>query len=322
MPKKIIMDVDTGSDDAVALMAAILSPDIDLVAICTVAGNKPIEMTTENTLRVVEAMKADVPVYKGGPQPLLKTLIPNRLEPTHRKTAEKDGKQVQMHEDYLDLPPTTLQPQDMPAAAFYVDYLRKAKEPITIVAVGPLTNLAVALLMDPSIVEKIDQLVIMGGGCRVANSTSCAEFNIWFDPEAAQWVQRSGANILWVPLDATHAAYLTRQDCEKFRSLGNLAGNFAADLIEQRIFVHNSAQPLAVPDAAAVHDALALCAVLDPTVLKDVQHVHCDIGIGDYAEGQTIIDSRFYPEERNCWFAFDGDPEKFSTMLYDLFKKQ
>ncbi len=320
MAKKIILDVDTGSDDAVALMAAILSPEIDLVAVCTVAGNKPIEKTTENTLRVVEAMGADVPVYRGGPKPIVKGLVDNRLPSTSRGHVVIDGKLIQMHEEYLDLPKTSLQPEEMPAPMFYVEYLRNAKEPVTLVPVGPLTNLAVALMIDPTIVKNIEEIVIMGGACRESNSTSCSEFNIFFDPEAALWVLQSGAKITWVPLDATHAAYLTKANCDDFRALGTVAGEFAAALVEQRIFVHTHMQPLAVPDSAAVHDALAVCYLLDPTVLKDVQHVHMDIGLADFGEGQTIIDPRYYPEERNCWFAFSGDPDKFASMLLDIFK--
>ena len=322
MARKIILDVDTGSDDAVALMTAILSPDIELVAACSVAGNNPIDATTENTLRVVEAMRADVPVYRGAPAPLLKKLVPNRLTPTPRSrvVVAEGEKVVKMHDEYLSLPEAAAKAQDMPAAMFYVDYLRNTPEPITLVLVGPLTNLAIALLMDPTIVSNIEELVIMGGGYKVTNASSSAEFNVFFDPEAALWVLRCGAKITWVPLDATHNAYLTLDDCTAFRALGTVAGDFAADLIAQRIFVHTYLQPLSVPDAAAVHDALAVCYLIDPNVLRDVRHVHMDIGLGDYGDGQTIIDPRFHPEERNCWFAFDGDPARFSEVLQGIFK--
>ncbi len=320
MAKNIILDVDTGSDDAVALMAAILSPEINLVAVCTVAGNKPIEKTTENTLRVVKAMNADVPVYRGSPKAIVKGLVGNRLPPTFRSHIVIDGKTMQMHEDYLDLPETNLKPEKIPAPMFYVDYLRSAKTPVTLVALGPLTNLAIAFMIDPTIVDSIEEIVIMGGACRQSNSTSSAEFNIFSDPEAALWVLQSGAEITWVPLDATHAAYLTKSNCDDFRALGTVAGEFAASLIEQRIFMHTHMQPLAAPDSAAVHDALAVCYLLDPSVLKDIQHVHMDIGLSDFGEGQTIIDPRYYPEERNCRFAFSGDPNKFASLLLDIFK--
>nr|WP_180487235.1 nucleoside hydrolase [Treponema socranskii] len=322
MAEKIILDVDTGSDDAVAIMTAVLSPDIDLTAVCTVAGNKSIENTTENTLRVLDAMHSNIPVYRGCASPIIKGLVNNRLPPSHRKEIMIDGKVIQMHDDLLDLPVASRKHEETPAAVYYVETLRKAKQPITLVAVGPLTNLAVAFLIDPLIVKNIKKIVIMGGGYKVTNSSPSAEFNVFYDPEAAEIVQKSGAKILWVPLDATHAAYLTKEDCKRFRSLNTFAGDFAAKLIEQRIVIHNALQPLAVPDAAAVHDALAVCAVIDESVLQDVRHVHCDIGLGDYAEGQTIIDPRYYPEERNCYFAFNADPVKFCNMLYEIFSKK
>ncbi|MDR1209689.1 MAG: nucleoside hydrolase [Clostridiales bacterium] len=320
MSEKIILDVDTGSDDAVAIMTAILSPDIDLVAICTVAGNKDVEKTTENTLRVVETLGADVPVYKGVARPLVKELTP-RVPATHRSNTVVDGRIVNVHEDYLDLPPATIKVQDTPAAAFYVDYLRGAPEPVTLVPVGPLTNLALALLMDASIVRNIKRIVIMGGGREVANATPAAEFNVWADAEAAAWVLQSGADILWVPLDATHAAYLTKDDCERLRAINTLESNFAADLVEQRIVVHDARQPLSVRFSAAVHDALAVCAVIDESVLRDVRCVHMDIGLSDYAEGQTIVDPRHEPGPINCSFAFDGDPVRFADMLCEIFTR-
>ena len=104
MPRKIILDVDTGSDDAVAIMAAILSPDVQLEAVCSVAGNKDIDKTTENTLRVVQLMDADVPVYRGCREPLVKFLCPDRLPIRKGKIAYEDGKVMQMHMDYLDIP--------------------------------------------------------------------------------------------------------------------------------------------------------------------------------------------------------------------------
>lgn len=320
MVEKILLDVDTGSDDAVAIMTAILSPDIQVEAVCSVAGNKDIDKTTENTLRVIELLGADLPVYRGCEQPLVKFLRGDRLPPTKTNIkGEVDGEVVQMHADYLDLPEATTHEMGVPAPVFYLDYLRKITEPITIVAVGPLTNLAMALMLDPEIVNQVKQIVIMGGGYQVANVTPTAEFNIWFDPEAAQKVLNCGAKIIFVPLDATHAACISIDDCKRLREIDTKASRFAAELIEQRILAHNAFQPLAVPDAAAVHDALAVCSLIDPTVLKDLRHVHCDIGFSDYAEGQTVIDPRHYTEAKNCYFAFDGDRDKFVDLLLKIF---
>lgn len=323
MAKKIILDVDTGSDDAVAIMAAILSKDIQLEAVCSVAGNKDLDKTTENTLRVVQLLGSDVPVYRGCREPLVKFLCPDRLSRESRgckgTIVGEDGKVEMMHSDYLDIPPATIHEQPISAPEFYVQYLRKATEPVTLVAVGPLTNVAMALMLDGSIVEKIEEIVVMGGGYNITNVSPTAEFNIWYDPEAAQRVVHCGAKVTLVPLDATHAACLTLDDCERFQALGTVSGNFAAALCKQRIHMHTLGQPLAVPDAAAVHDALCIAYLIDPTVLKDVRHVHCDIGFRDFCEGQTILDPRYYTEEKNCYFAFDGDRFKFADILCDLF---
>ena len=322
MARKIILDVDTGSDDAVAIMAAVLSEDIQLVGLCSVAGNKDIDKTTENTLRVVQYLGADVPVYRGCRAPLVKFLCPDRL-PLRRAKGPLviDGKEIQMHSDYLDIPPAKIKEQPISAPEFYVQYLRAAEEPVTIVAVGPLTNVAMALMLDPKIHDKIEEIVVMGGGYNITNTSPSSEFNIWYDPEAAQHVVHSGVKVTLVPLDATHAACITLDDCKRFRALHTKAGNFAAALCEQRIMVHNDSQPLDVPDAAAVHDALCIAYLIDPTVLKDVRHVHCDIGFRDFCEGQTILDMRYYTEPKNCYFAFDGDRFKFADILCDLFAR-
>lgn len=318
--RKVILDVDTGSDDAIAIMTAILSTDIQLEAICTVAGNKEIDKTTENTLRVVDLMCSSVPVYKGCKEPLVKFLCPDRLGV--RVAFEKvthNGKEVQMHSDFLSLPESKSSIQRISAAEFYVQYLRVAPTPITIVAVGPLTNIATALMLDDTIINNIEEIVVMGGGYNITNVTPAAEFNIWYDPEAAQRVINCGAKVTLVPLDATHKAFVTKQDAERFRELNTVSGNFAASLCEQRIIMHNATQPLDVPDAAAVHDPLCIAYLVNPSVLKNIKEVHCEIGFRDFSEGQTIIDSRYYPEEANCRFAFSSDRSIFTNFLYSLF---
>ena len=323
MARKIILDVDTGSDDAVAIMAAILSEDVQLEAICSVAGNKDIDKTTENTLRVVQLMHADIPVYRGCAEPLVKFLCPDRLP--RRVGVEKvmkDGQEVQMHSDYLDIPAATMREQPIRAAEFYVQYLRAATEPVTLVAVGPLTNLALALLLDETIVDKIEEIVIMGGGSKITNCNPWSESNIWHDPEAAQIVAECGAKVVWVPLDATHRACITLDDCKRFREIGTFSANFAAEQCEQRIIVHNAQQPLDIPDAAAVHDALCVAYVIDPSVITDLRHCHIEIGLSGYGEGQTIVDQRAYPLEKNGYFAYDADRFKFVDILCDCFARE
>lgn len=326
MTRKIILDVDTGSDDAVAIMTAILSSDIDLVALCSVAGNKPIDNTTENTLRVVEALNSNTPVYRGAREPLVKTMTPERFTRgkeviKNDRIVDDEGNEITIHEDYLDLPKATIKEESVSATEFYLNYLRNAKEKVTLVLVGPLTNFALALMIDKTIVNNVEEIIIMGGGHHITNSTCSAEFNIWFDPEAAYKVLNSGAKITLVPLDATHEACVTKEDCKALEELNTVASKFAAKLCYQRIFIHNAMQPLEIKDAAAVHDALCIAYLIDPSVLSDIRHVHIDIGIGGYADGQTIVDQRFYTEEKNCYFAYHADRFKFVDILMKTLAK-
>lgn len=321
MAIKVIMDVDTGSDDAVAIMTAATSPDIDLVAICTVWGNKAVENTTDNTLRLIDALGLKVPVYKGCDTAMVKYLTNDFVPTPERKPVMYQGKPFQMHAEHLDLPEAKSKPEAIPAACFYVDYLRNTTEKVTLVPVGPLTNLGLALRIAPDIVDKIDQIVIMGGGSKMTNCNPWSESNIWHDPEAAQIVAECGAKVVWIPLDATHEACITMDDCKRFDEIGTFAANFSAEQCRQRIIVHNAQQPLPVPDAAAVHDALCIAYLIDPTVITDLRHCHVEIGLSGYGEGQTIVDQRTYPLKKNGYFAFHADRFKFVDILCDCFKR-
>ena len=321
MPRKIILDVDTGSDDACAIMLAYLHKDIDLVAVCTVKGNQPIEYTTENTLRIRDLLNADFPVYRGCSGSLVRNIIYPRLAPTPNADAyDEQGNKVHIHQELFDLPASEGKVEELNAPNFYVDYLTKTQEKVTLVAVGPLTNLAVALVMEPKIAEKIEEIVIMGGGWNITNATLAAEFNIYDDPEAAQRVLHCGAKITMVPLDATHAAYISRDNARQLRQIDTPASRFAADLIDLRIIVHDYAQPLSVPHTCALHDPLCIAYLIDPNVLKNVKLCNVEVSLSGLTEGQTCVDQRAIQENRNVHFAFDGDPELFSKIFIDAFR--
>ncbi len=321
MPRKIILDVDTGSDDACAIMLAYLHKDIDLVAVCTVKGNQPLEYTTENTLRIRDLLGADFPVYKGCSGSLVRNIIYPRLAPTPNADAyDEEGNRIHIHQELFDLPASDGRIEELNAPNFYVDYLTKTEEKVTLVAVGPLTNLAVALVMEPKIVDKIEEIVIMGGGWNITNATLAAEFNIYDDPEAAQRVLHCGAKITMVPLDATHAAYISRDNARELREIDTPASRFAADLIDLRILVHDYAQPLAVPHTCALHDPLCIAYLVDPNVLKNVKLCNVEVSLSGLTEGQTCVDQRAIQENRNVNFAFDGDPKLFAKIFIDAFR--
>ena len=317
--RKVILDVDTGSDDAVAIMTALLSPELEVLGICTVNGNRCIEMTTENTLRVVEYLGSDVPVFKGCHLPLVSSLTPGRRP--HMPFTGQEDPEENVHSDYLDyLPAATIQPQRQNAVSWLVDTLMASDGDITLIPVGPLTNIAMVLRADPTVVENIEEIVIMGGGHTERNSTAAAEFNIWKDPEAAEIVLTCGAKVVLVPLDATHKASTRLEEAQLYRDLHTPVGEMVAQLIEIRTRAYNLLQPLHEPDLCPIHDALCVAYVIDPSVLPGLLHTRVDVDIsGGFADGQTIVDTRkLHNLPDNCWVALDADRDKFNRMLLDI----
>ena len=316
---KIIMDVDTGSDDAIALVMAMLDPGFDLLGICSVSGSIGIRPATENTLKVVEACgKQDrVKVFRGCALPLAATLTPWTQQSSEIPGREKKG---EIHPEHLPGPMPLIQEAPISAVQFYLDTLSAAEEhSVTLVSTGPLTNVAVAIRSDPGICGKVKEIIIMGGGNLVNDISPASEFNIWGDPEAAEIILQSGCRITMISLDATSKACITAEEVQMIRALGTASAELVADLIEQR------AASCARRDFknAPVHDALAVCAALHPEVLKDVPdcNVHVDIG-GGYAYGQTVVDRRIrvIEEEQNCRFALGADRDFFFRWIYSVLK--
>ena len=237
MPKKLILDVDTGTDDAVALMLAALHPDLELVAATTVNGNNPVANCTDNTLRVFDLLERGHPGPRRGGEPAGARRFPDPA---------RDPAPGREHARTRAADPRAALGQAVPASGgFLVETYMAATEPITLVPVGPLTNIALAIKLEPRIVERIPATVIMGGAHASGNTTPAAEFNIWVDPEAARVVFGAGlANVTLVPLDATHKALVSSEDCVRLRALGTPAGDAAAAFIEGRIAAYDTLQPM------------------------------------------------------------------------------
>ncbi|WP_059003794.1 nucleoside hydrolase [Bittarella massiliensis (ex Durand et al. 2017)] len=321
MPRKVILDVDTGTDDAVAIITALLAPELEVIGICSVNGNREVKLTTDNTLRVKALMGSDVPVYRGCEYPMVATLTPGRKPGIPHREGEMTGVRSLVHGDHLPLPETDLKEEPEPAVTWLIDTLLHAEEKITLIPVGPLTNIGMAIRADPRIVEHIEEIMIMGGGYLVNNTTPMAEYNVWVDPESLEVVLQSGCKVTLVPLDATHECYLTVEDAADLRALGNKAADAVATLIEQRTKGYSMDADMKAYQGAPIHDALAVCALLDPTVLTDVRPVCCHVDIsGGYADGQTCLDlrARIDKEEPNCFFAFHADRDKFAAMLKNI----
>lgn len=317
--KKVILDVDTGTDDAIAIMTAVMSETLEVLGVCAVNGNRGIDFTTENTLRVVEYLGKDIPVFRGCSLPMVVSLTEGRREDIPYK-GPKDP-QDNVHGDYLDLPPATIQEQPVSAVRWLVDTLMASEGDITLIPVGPLTNIAMALRIEPRIAQKIKRIVIMGGGCREVNITPTAEFNFWIDPEAAKIVFDCGCDILVVPLDATHAAAVSIRTAEALERKGTKPATLTARIIRQRQNAYKHWQPMADIDSVPVHDALAVCAVLDESVLGPVVETYADVDIGKgAADGMSIfdLDNRYKDRKKNVKVALGADPERFADMLLNI----
>ena len=323
MARNVILDVDTGSDDACAIMLAALSPEINLLGVAAVNGNRPLADTLRNTLKIVELLKMEdkIPVIKGAPTPLVHELLPGRLK--NPKTAEiqldENGEEICYHPKEFNLPEPVTKPVPENFVTWYINTIMNSPEKVTIVAVGPLTNLGVLLRAEPAVVDNIEEIVIMGGGHIERNSTAAAEFNIWKDPEAAEIVLTCGAKITLVPLDATHAASTRLSEVQQYKDLHTPVGDMIAELIEIRTRAYNILQPLKEPDLCPIHDALCIAYLINPAVLKNVLFTRVDVDIsGGFADGMTIVDTRhFHNLPDNCHIALDADRDLFNQILYE-----
>lgn len=323
--RKIIMDVDTGTDDAIAIMAAVMAPQIEVKALCTVHGNTSVENTTRNTLKAAFAASgADIPVYPGAAAPMVKNLSAVRAapvpEPVLSGTAQIDGVTVSMNPDVLPLPDSPSAPQEMPAALYYLEFLRSTPEKITIVATGALTNLGLALTLDPRIADSIEELVIMGGGVNKSNITASAEANFYKDPEAAAIVLGCGAPITLCTLDATHSCALTEAHERRLRAVGNTAAIFTANDVRARRESYARFQPLERPDTAPIHDALCIAYLLDPGVLLRVEEAACEVDCSDgISEGRLQVDTRYFHAPPNVRLVTQADPDRMCEILLEAF---
>lgn len=325
--RPLILDVDTGSDDALAILTALLSPEyFEVLGICTVHGNRPLPNTTENTLRVVQLLGSDVPVIQGCAKPIVAGI--DKLRGMRARANEKQlngQEKVAYHAEYLDLPPALRGPlPGTRAPLWYIDTLMKADRKVTLVMVGPLTNFALAYRIEPRILEHVEEIVIMGGGHDQHNATGASEFNIFMDPEAAAVVFECGEHVplTIMPLDATHHANMRPRHEAIFRSWGSAVGDFVAEMIRDRLDAYNVMQPLHEPDIAPIHDALCLIYLIDQSVITLKKRVRGDVVCGGIADGATLFDTRYFTDApKNCTVCLATDEDKFASLLIEIFSR-
>lgn len=308
MPTKIILDCDPGHDDAIALLLAWGSPEIDLVAVTTVGGNQTIEKVTRNALAIARvAGIAGIPFARGAAHPLVR---PVEVAASIHGDSGLDG--PALPEPALDLDPRH-------GAQLIVDTVMAA-EPgeITLVPTGPLTNIALALRLEPRIVDRVREVVLMGGGAHVGNWSAVAEFNIVVDPEAAAVVFEAGWPVTMVGLDLTHQALATDEVVAAIRAIGTGPARFADELMA---FFASSYREAVGFEHPPVHDPCAVAYVIDPTIVRAVPAPIVVETRGEHTLGMTVVDLRRpAPAGTRTRVALELDRERFWALVVDAIR--
>lgn len=306
LPRKIIIDTDPGQDDALAILLALASPELEVVGITAVAGNVPLPLTQKNARIVCElAGRPDVRVFAGAPRPLVRPLV--TAEEVHGKTG-LDG-------PVLPDPQMPLQEQN--AVDFIVETIMNEPEgTITLCPIGPLTNIALALVREPRIAGRIREIVLMGGGYfEQGNTTPSAEFNIYVDPHAAATVFSAGIPIVMMPLDVTHKALTTRGRVEAFRAMGTRVGIAAAELLD---FFERFDEQKYGSDGGPLHDPCVIAWLLKPELFSGRL---CNVEIETSSEltmGSTVVDWWGVTDRpKNAHVMRDIDAEGFFALLIE-----
>ncbi len=302
---RIIIDTDPGQDDAVAILAALASPeDLEVIGICSVAGNVPLHHTTRNCLQLVELAGSDVPVYPGCSRPMVKDLV--TAEYVHGPTG-LDG---------ADLPDPSRAPAALHAVDFLVETLQAAApQSVTLCTLGPLTNIGMALVRAPEIADAVSGIVAMGGGFfEGGNVTPAAEFNIFVDPHAAHVVFTSGLPITLMPLDVTHKALAGEGRVTPFLELGTAAGTCVAGMLT---FFDRYDMEKYGAAGAPLHDPTTVAYLLDPGLFSG-RRCHVEIVREGPAEGMTMVDWwGVTGKEPNALVMNDVDADAFFALLLD-----
>lgn len=271
----IIIDCDPGVDDAIALLLA-FGTDLPLLGITTVAGNVPLKLTHSNARKICAlANKPEVPVFAGCPRPLIRPLA--TAEEVHGVTGLQGA----------TLPEPTLPIQSQHSVDFLIEQLLNASEPLTIAALGPLTNLAVALIKCPPVGDRIKQLVIMGGAMGQGNITPSAEFNMYVDPHAAQVVLAANIPTVLIPLDATHQVLTTPERLEAIRAIGNPVSAAAAGMLA--FYGQNDLARYGLP-GGPLHDPCVIAYLLNPDLFTTRSVPVVVETSGEHTLGRTVID--------------------------------
>jgi len=302
MATNVVLDVDPGHDDAIAMLLALAHDDLAVEAVTTVAGNGPLRKTTRNAGRVLAlADRADVPVAAGTAEPMVRSDDLIATPEVHGESA-LDGP---------DLPEPEHGPVDQHAVQRIRDLAMAGG--VTLVPTGPLTNVATALRQYPAVEDGIDEIVLMGGAAGAGNYTPAAEYNVLVDPEAAAIVFDADVPVTMVGLDVTREARLGRPDIERIRGFGDPVGPIVAAWLDYFIGWHEEQYGR---ESVPVHDALAVGAVIDPG-LVETEHLHVAVETsGDHTTGRTVCDRHGVLDDApNAYVALGVDGDGFVDLL-------
>jgi purine nucleosidase len=306
MTHRIIIDTDPGQDDAIAILAALASPEIEVLGICSVAGNVPLALTTRNALKICElAGRTDVPVHAGAVAPLRRPLV--TAEEVHGETGLNGP----------DLPAPRMEPAAQHAVDFIIETLRR--EPagtVTLCALGPMTNLALAFEQAPDVVPRVARIVAMGGGrSEGGNITPVAEFNIYADPDAAKAVLASGVPIVLHPLDVTHRAVTSGHRIAAFRGLGTRVGSAVAELLA---FAQAFDMERYGTDGGPLHDPNVIAFLIRPEIYRG-RFVNVEVETeSELTMGQTVVDWWGATERpRNVHYITEVDDAALFSLLVE-----
>ncbi|SUB63092.1 Pyrimidine-specific ribonucleoside hydrolase rihA [Plesiomonas shigelloides] len=301
----IIIDCDPGHDDAIALILALASPKLNVLAVTTSAGNQTPDKTLRNALRILTLLgRHDIPVAGGAPKPLLRELI------------IADNVHGESGLDGPALPEPGFAPQALTAIELMAKTLRASIEPVTLVPTGPLTNIALLLSAHPELKAKIARIVLMGGSAGPGNWTPAAEFNIYVDPEAAEMVFGAGVPITMCGLDVTHAAQVMDEDIERIRAITNPIARTVAELLDFFMIYHRDPKWGFV--GAPLHDPCTIAWLLRPELFEGIE---CHVSVetqGQYTVGMTVVDRyRLSPYEPNATVLLGVERQGFIDLLVE-----